>query len=397
MEKLEAAHTATLRRAEQESRHSYTYLQSLLSERDALAARNLDLQKQLSASQDDLKSAFERRTEGVVQLRAETDQWRAAHQTLQEENTSLRAAYDKDRELWSRFKQWWDGKVQERQSKLGKRSKLSEEDRVVLQGLGLTESLAKAAATVSEAAALSSPLAITSEPARDACDLASEESFKRPEHRITGPSLPIPAMRTSPRRPPAGSADTSQRVQNWLQMVDARSKIPIETERSDAAVKGVDLAKVRYQCTGGEEVRSAQSAGGRSQSKRRRITLPDDLGDKTAPRRRLLISSTSSDMILQRGQTTRSTTPRDPSTTIGDLHSTIKVESDDDTQRVVAKERLADIPNDQHLQIEGREEVIQRRRKEDMEELRRNPWKYRGHGRYADELRRSVCAHLLSE
>ncbi|PWN24313.1 hypothetical protein BCV69DRAFT_310135 [Microstroma glucosiphilum] len=394
LEKLKAAHADTLRRAEEESRQSHIYLQALFAERKALAAQNLDLQKQLDASQKGLESEVEGRKLDVASLRAEADQWRAAHKALQQETTSLRAAYDRDKERWNRFKHWWDDKIQERRSTSGKKSKLSGEERAMLQGLDLTDSPAKAAAISSEAAAIPSPVAIPSKlapsPAQETYTLASGEPKNRPDHLNSAALLPLPTARTSTRRLRTDAAEASERVQDWLQMVDARSTMLDNVRRREGAAResqSLSAAMVPYEPSTGEGGEPTRSAGGHSQRKRRRITLPGSL-DEAVVCRSPFGPSTSSDTLLQRGEKARSATPPERCPSGLEVQPTIKVESDDDAQRLVARARLATAHDEHRSEMESREDAIQRRRKKDMEDLRKNPWKYRGHGRYADELRR---------
>lgn len=305
-------------------------------ERDALKASN-------GPSKDDARSL------DVVSLQQENVHLRDELAESRESYALLRRRYEEDRENWSKFRKWWDEALAARQGRKSsvKKPKLSKQEWRLIGEAGLNT------------------------------PSTSKSSNAEPLARVaqTAARSPVTPLAQISRAPTSLLSEDPLRMRTWLDHVDQRPPFS-----SSSAVGTSEDSRPAAQP---QRPSRDWQASPRSDSKRRRLSSENHR--ERVERTPLADVSANSSPEVSRCDPPRigNNAKYAPSMT-----RAIKAESDDECARdcVVARTQQAH----QHPTRElTREELLKKRRAE-MEDLKANPWKHRGRGRYAAELQRCV-------
>ncbi|CAO1635109.1 unnamed protein product [Parajaminaea phylloscopi] len=356
---------------------------------DVLKGRLLCAEVQAKAAKDQLQGVEEHNAalkaqnndlaEQVAQLSGHVAELKGQVTQLSEQNAQITTRYEEDKADWKKFKQWWDRAIAAKQGRKEARRKplLSKESQAVLAQAGLATPDAISKAPVqSQAADAASLDCRTKTPMPGACATPRAHNAAS-----TGPAVAsgdVPITPVSRRVPPYRSvvppnSNASERIQEWVHQVVHENQMVPTPANPAGSIKKVPVA------TGAGVIEALQTSSGRHL----RSVLP--------PQER--ISDDDSSDAHSSGGVVRTSLSKVPRPVPERPLTQIKAESDDESDRRMARQRHLQ-PGDPMIlrpEPEERTEVslkeLRERRRLEMQELKSNPAKYRGRGRYSEGRR----------
>lgn len=354
----------------------HTAFQQIVQDHRAVCAERDQLKQALATDTSTALSSSSR------SLQEELDHVKEELSRAQQDNLALKtliSAHEEERQNWRKFRQWWDDALnakKERKSST-KKPKLTNAERLLISHAGLTTPVP----------------AKLAHPRAQALSGAAQTGTE--QENAADPLTPI-------TRPPHSLLSTdAARMREWLDHVDRHPTTSSVTERqeADTTTTGSSAHTPRQKHTADSALRTRESAGS---NKRRRLACSsqdDDVAavertDRRTPLRDLSPNSVDNTshsggrsvvkIEVDASPQQRQLPPPPASKARPRGVTPIKAESDDEGARDCAMARTSQsFPARELTRAELRE-----KRKAEMEDLKRNPWKYRGRGRYAAELQR---------
>ncbi|CAO1623186.1 unnamed protein product [Sympodiomycopsis kandeliae] len=374
-------------RERQEADKVHEAFQDLLRDYETVCTEKDTLKSQLDSTQLKGSSAE------LDALKAENAKLQAELQEATSQNVSLNQKYEEDREHWRQFRAWWDQALaakKERKSS-AKKPKLNSHERVLLDKVGLD--------TPDRPKQAQNPI-----------DQNKSHTTPAPIRHTTAAEEPV----TPQTRLPVSllSADPA-RVHDWLSKVDQRPPVSSEASSDDRSASDKVPAPKADQDSATRPPEKPAQADKSQPCRSERTHSPDSHTTPSSKRRRLSdhdvcptkgqsptgasrsplreISENRSPELNEQGDGEDAISlPREPRSrpsariTTSKRHTSIKAESDDENAHDCALVRTQQSQEPAEM---SREDIL-KKRKAEMEDLKKNPWKYRGRGRYAAELQR---------